>query len=109
LPVDRGELSDGRHDRQGITGHSMGGHGALTIALRKPWPISLGQRLRSDRQPAHCPWGETALTGYLGSGPCELARIRRLRADRGWRALPDCWSIRATPIPSWPSSSRPFC
>ena len=43
--------------RQGITGHSMGGHGALTIALRDPGAVPLGQRLCADRQPAELPVG----------------------------------------------------
>ena len=53
-------------DRQGISGHSMGGHGALTIGLR------LGNRFRSVSafspivSPINCPWGEKALGGYLG-------------------------------------------
>ena len=43
--------------RQGITGHSMGGHAALTIALLNPDRFRVGQRLRSDRVPAGLPVG----------------------------------------------------
>ena len=54
--------------RQGITGHSMGGHGALTIALRNPEPVQERVGVRADRRRrSHCPWGEKALTGYLGA------------------------------------------
>ena len=44
-------------DRQGITGHSMGGHGALTVSLRNPGPVPLDQRVRADRQPDQLPVG----------------------------------------------------
>ena len=53
-------------DRQGITGHSMGGHGALTIALRKPGPFRSVSAFAPIASPMRCPWGEKALGGYLG-------------------------------------------
>lgn len=52
--------------RQGITGHSMGGHGALTIALRNPDRFRSVSAFAPIVAPLHCPWGEKALTGYLG-------------------------------------------
>jgi S-formylglutathione hydrolase len=52
--------------RQGITGHSMGGHGALTIALRNPDRFRSVSAFAPIVSPMHCPWGEKALTGYLG-------------------------------------------
>lgn len=52
--------------RQGITGHSMGGHGALTIALRNPDRFKSVSAFAPIVSPMHCPWGEKALTGYLG-------------------------------------------
>lgn len=52
--------------RQGITGHSMGGHGALTIALRNPGRFKAVSALAPISSPMRCPWGEKALTGYLG-------------------------------------------
>jgi S-formylglutathione hydrolase len=70
LPVDL--------ERQGIMGHSMGGHGALTIALRNPGRFAAVSALAPIASPIHCPWGEKALSGYLGP-------------DRdAWRAYDSC-------------------
>jgi S-formylglutathione hydrolase len=52
--------------RQGITGHSMGGHGALTIALRNPGRFRSVSAFAPIVSPLSCPWGEKALGGYLG-------------------------------------------
>jgi S-formylglutathione hydrolase len=52
--------------RQGIMGHSMGGHGALTIALRNPGRFRATSAFAPIVSPLNCPWGEKALTGYLG-------------------------------------------
>jgi len=53
--------------RQGITGHSMGGHGALTIALRNQGRFKSVSAFAPIVSPLHCPWGEKALTGYVGA------------------------------------------
>ena len=58
FPVDR--------DRQSITGHSMGGHGALTVALRDPGRFRSVSAFAPVASPMRCPWGEKALAGYLG-------------------------------------------
>lgn len=64
--------------RQAITGHSMGGHGALTIALRNPDRFCSVSAFAPIASPLNCPWGEKALGGYLG-------------ADRAaWRAYDAC-------------------
>ncbi len=52
--------------RQGITGHSMGGHGALTIGLRNPDVYKSISAFAPIVSPLNCPWGEKALTGYIG-------------------------------------------
>ena len=52
--------------RQGITGHSMGGHGALTIALRNPTRFKSVSAFAPIASPSRCAWGEKALGGYLG-------------------------------------------
>lgn len=52
--------------RQGITGHSMGGHGALTIGLRNPGRFRSVSAFAPIVAPLQCPWGEKALTAYLG-------------------------------------------
>jgi S-formylglutathione hydrolase len=52
--------------RQAITGHSMGGHGALTVALRNPGRFRSVSAFSPIVSPMQCPWGERALGGYLG-------------------------------------------
>jgi|TARA_R100000049_G_C1948188_1_gene94284 S-formylglutathione hydrolase len=51
---------------QGITGHSMGGHGALTIGLRNPDRFASISAFSPIVAPGRVPWGERALSGYLG-------------------------------------------
>lgn len=53
-------------DRQAITGHSMGGHGALTVALRNPGRYRSVSAFAPIVAPSLVPWGEKALGGYLG-------------------------------------------
>jgi S-formylglutathione hydrolase len=52
--------------RQGITGHSMGGHGALTAALRNPERFRSVSAFAPIVAPGQVPWGQKALAGYLG-------------------------------------------
>lgn len=52
--------------RQAMTGHSMGGHGALTIGLRNPERFKSISAFSPIASPMNCPWGEKALGGYLG-------------------------------------------
>jgi S-formylglutathione hydrolase len=49
-----------------ITGHSMGGHGALMIALKNPGMFKSVSAFSPIVAPTQCPWGTKALTGYLG-------------------------------------------
>jgi S-formylglutathione hydrolase len=58
FPVDLGA--------QGITGHSMGGHGALTVALRNPDRFRSVSAFAPIVAPSQVPWGQKALGGYLG-------------------------------------------
>jgi len=53
-------------ERQGIMGHSMGGHGALTVALRNPGRFRSVSAFAPIVAPSQVPWGEKALGGYLG-------------------------------------------
>lgn len=53
-------------DRPGIFGHSMGGHGALTLALRHPERFRSVSAFAPICAPMQCPWGKKAFTGYLG-------------------------------------------
>ena len=52
--------------RQGIFGHSMGGHGALTIGLKNPQTYSSISAFAPICSPIRCPWGQKALGNYLG-------------------------------------------
>ena len=56
----------GRHDTVGLFGHSMGGHGALTLALRHPGAYRSVSAFAPVAAPMHCPWGVKAFTNYLG-------------------------------------------
>ncbi|RZJ11759.1 MAG: S-formylglutathione hydrolase, partial [Haliea sp.] len=58
LPVDSA--------RVGVFGHSMGGHGALTLALRHPALFRSVSAFAPICAPSQCPWGEKAFSGYLG-------------------------------------------
>jgi S-formylglutathione hydrolase len=81
--------------RQSIMGHSMGGHGALTIALRDQDRYSSVSAFSPICSPINCPWGEKALGGYIGTDKarwrrydaCALledgARLRELLVDQG--------------------------
>ena len=82
-------------ERQSITGHSMGGHGALTTALRNPGRFKSVSAFAPIVSPLNCPWGEKALGGYLGGDraawrqydACALiedgARLPDLLVDQG--------------------------
>jgi len=52
--------------RRGVCGHSMGGHGALTLALRHPDLFRSVSAFAPIVSPTRCPWGEKAFTAYLG-------------------------------------------
>ena len=81
--------------RQGISGHSMGGHGALTVSLRNPGRFASTSAFAPIVSPINCPWGEKALGGYLGDDrtswreydACALiedgARVPDLLIDQG--------------------------
>ncbi len=82
-------------ERQSITGHSMGGHGALTVALRNVDRFRSVSAFSPIASPLACPWGEKALGGYLGADrqawreydACALiedgARLPALLVDQG--------------------------
>ena len=53
--------------KRAIAGHSMGGHGALTIALRNPELYTSVSAFSPIVNPMNCPWGEKAFTAYLGT------------------------------------------
>jgi len=81
--------------RQAITGHSMGGHGALTVALRNPERFRSVSAFAPIVAPSQVPWGQKALGGYLGDDRSvwrkhdavalieDGARVRELLVDVG--------------------------
>ena len=76
--------------RAGIFGHSMGGHGALTIALKNPQLYKSVSAFAPICSPMRCPWGEKALSGYLGADRASWREYdaTALIEDRGWRGPP---------------------
>jgi S-formylglutathione hydrolase len=95
LPVIIAENFPADMSAQAITGHSMGGHGALTIALRNPDRFKSVSAFAPIVSPLNCPWGHKALGGYLGEDQatwreydaCALiedgARVPDLLVDQG--------------------------
>jgi S-formylglutathione hydrolase len=66
LPLVQREFALDRVDSLGIAGHSMGGHGALTLALRHPGRFASVSAIAPICNPSQVPWGEKAFSGYLG-------------------------------------------
>ncbi len=71
--------------KQGIFGHSMGGHGALTIALKNPGRYRSVSALAPIAAPMQCPWGQKAFNNYLGAD------------QESWRAYDASELIRSLP------------
>lgn len=70
--------------KKSISGHSMGGHGALTIALKNPTMYQSVSAFSPIVNPINCPWGQKAFTAYLG-------------ADRAkWQQYDTCQLIKNT-------------
>lgn len=76
-------------DRQGITGHSMGGHGALTVALRNPGRFRSVSAFAPIVAPGEVPWGEKALGGYLGSDRSKWREYDAVALIEGGARLPE--------------------
>ena len=77
-------------ERAGIIGHSMGGHGALTIAIKNPSAYRSVSAFAPIASPIRCPWGEKALTGFLGADTSQWREYdtTALIEDRGWSGPP---------------------
>jgi len=75
--------------RQAIMGHSMGGHGALTIALRNPDRFRSVSAFSPIVAPSRVPWGQKALTGYLGSDRAAWAEYDAVRLIEAGARLAD--------------------
>jgi S-formylglutathione hydrolase len=75
--------------RQGIMGHSMGGHGALTISLRNPGRFKATSAFAPIASPMHCAWGQKALRGYLGADQSAWAEYDSCSLITAGARLPD--------------------
>lgn len=75
--------------RQAIMGHSMGGHGALTISLRNPDRFRSTSALAPIVSPLNCPWGEKALGGYLGQDRAHWRAYDSVALIQDGARLPD--------------------
>lgn len=81
-------------DKKSISGHSMGGHGALTIALKNPTMYASVSAFSPIANPTQVPWGKKAFSGYLGED------------TESWNQYDTCWLLRAfdaqknTPVPA---------
>jgi S-formylglutathione hydrolase len=75
--------------RQAIMGHSMGGHGALTISLRNPGRFRSTSAFAPIVSPLNCPWGHKALGGYLGADQSTWAEYDACALIAGGARLPD--------------------
>jgi S-formylglutathione hydrolase len=77
LPIDT--------ERQSISGHSMGGHGALSIALKNPQAYRSVSAFAPIVSPVNCPWGQKALSNYLGNN------------ENAWFEYDTCELIKTAP------------
>ncbi|MEQ8953171.1 MAG: S-formylglutathione hydrolase, partial [Gammaproteobacteria bacterium] len=81
IPIDTG--------RQSLFGHSMGGHGAITIALKNPGKYRSVSAFAPIVAPTQCPWGIKAFTSYLGKDPAIWAKYDACKLiENGAQQLP---------------------
>ena len=76
-------------NRQAITGHSMGGHGALTVALNNPERFRSVSAFAPIVAPGQVPWGQKALTGYLGDDRANWRKHDAVELIEGGARLPE--------------------
>lgn len=80
----------GDASRTGIFGHSMGGHGALVLALRNPGKFRSVSAFAPIAAPSQCPWGKKAFGAYLGEDTADWAAYDASELMRGQkRPFPD--------------------
>ena len=79
----------GDRNRQGITGHSMGGHGALTVGLKNPHIYKSISAFAPICSPINCPWGQKALGNYLGSDQSSWSEYDATELVRNLDAIPE--------------------
>jgi S-formylglutathione hydrolase len=94
-------------ERQAITGHSMGGHGALTIALRNPERFRSVSAFAPIVAPSQVPWGEKALGGYLGQDKAAWRKHDAVALIKDGAGLPDLLVDVGTADPFLEKELRP--
>ena len=99
FPVDMGA--------QAITGHSMGGHGALTIALNHPQRFRSVSAFAPIVAPSQVPWGQKALGGYLGTDPSAWRRHDAVSLIEDGARLPELLVDVGTADPFLDQELRP--
>ena len=72
--------------RVSITGHSMGGHGALTLYLKNPGKYKSVSAFAPIANPSQCPWGEKAFKGYIGEDREAWKKHDATELLKGWKA-----------------------
>lgn len=88
--------------RAGITGHSMGGHGALTLALRHPAAFRSVSAFAPVCSPLRAPWGEKAFRGYFGGEESEW-RAKGARHDAAELVRAFAWGAQGKEGPEPPA------
>jgi S-formylglutathione hydrolase len=71
--------------RVSITGHSMGGHGALTLYLKNPGMYKSVSAFAPIANPSRCPWGEKAFKGYIGEDQEQWKKHDATELVKGWK------------------------
>jgi S-formylglutathione hydrolase len=71
--------------RVSITGHSMGGHGALSLFLKNPGMYKSVSAFAPIANPVNCPWGEKAFTGYLGDDKAAWKKHDATELIKTWK------------------------
>jgi S-formylglutathione hydrolase len=94
-------------ERQGITGHSMGGHGALTVALRNPGQFRSVSAFSPIVAPSQVPWGKKALGGYLGEDASAWRKHDAVALIEDGARLPDLLVDVGTDDPFLEEQLRP--
>jgi S-formylglutathione hydrolase len=82
------EHFNARDDKVGLFGHSMGGHGALTLALNNPGLYQSVSAFAPIAAPMQCPWGVKAFSGYLGDDRAAWARHDATELVKGGARVP---------------------
>ena len=77
-------------ERISISGHSMGGHGALTLHMKYPGMFKSVSAFSPVSNPTQCPWGEKAFGGYLGDDREEWKKHDATELVKGWKGPLNC-------------------